>query len=146
MTTPTPIPPAAESHSKLATALHRFIYEYDDADSYRSAWFLHRLELVLNEAQASAVAATGEPVARVNVIDGSTFTKYLTNLPDGLYDLYTTQLSVPVNCECGKCEWRDYYAGANITHHICASCGFKVPRGGTAPAQVPGSAVAKDAE
>ena len=38
--------------SELATELHRFIYEYDDSDSYRSAWFLHRLELVLKERQA----------------------------------------------------------------------------------------------
>ena len=29
------------------TAIHRFIYEYDDADSYRSEWFMHRLELAL---------------------------------------------------------------------------------------------------
>ena len=40
-----------EPDSKLATELHRFIYEYDDADPYRSAWFLHRLELVLEEAR-----------------------------------------------------------------------------------------------
>lgn len=33
----------------VPTALHRFIHEYDDADSYRSAWFMHRLEQVLNE-------------------------------------------------------------------------------------------------
>lgn len=32
------------------TELHRFIYEYDDADSYRSDWFLHRLECVIKEA------------------------------------------------------------------------------------------------
>jgi hypothetical protein len=37
--------------SELATQLHRFIYEYDDSDPYRSAWFLHRLELVLEEAK-----------------------------------------------------------------------------------------------
>lgn len=45
-----------ECDSKLATELHRFIYEYDDADRYRSAWFLHRLELVIKEAQANALA------------------------------------------------------------------------------------------
>ena len=43
-----------EPDSKLATQLHRFIYEYDDADPYRSAWFLHRLELVLEEARTQA--------------------------------------------------------------------------------------------
>ena len=39
----------AEGDSILANALHRFIYEYDDADPYRSAWFLHRLEQVITE-------------------------------------------------------------------------------------------------
>lgn len=34
----------------IPTALHKFIYEYDDADPYRSAWFLHRLECVLKES------------------------------------------------------------------------------------------------
>lgn len=47
----------AEGDSKLATELHRFIYEYDDADPYRSAWFMHRLELVLKEARALPPAA-----------------------------------------------------------------------------------------
>lgn len=42
--------------SVLASQLHRFIYEYDDADPYRSEWFLHRLELVLAEAKQQALA------------------------------------------------------------------------------------------
>lgn len=51
-----------EWDSKLASELHRFIYEYDDADPYRSAWFLHRLELVLKEQIALAAAgAKPEP-------------------------------------------------------------------------------------
>ena len=37
--------------SLLANELHRFIYEYDDSDPFRSAWFLHRLELVLEEVR-----------------------------------------------------------------------------------------------
>lgn len=41
-----------DGYSLLATQLHRLIYEYDDADPYRSAWFLHRLELVLDEAKS----------------------------------------------------------------------------------------------
>lgn len=41
-----------EHDSKLATELHRFIYEYDDADAYRSAWFLHRLEKLINEVKS----------------------------------------------------------------------------------------------
>ncbi len=54
----------AEPDTKLATELHRFIYEYDDADSYRSAWFLHRLEKVLNEVATPIAAqpAAAEPV------------------------------------------------------------------------------------
>jgi len=43
-----------EPDSKLANELHQFIYEYDDADPYRSAWFLHRLELVIAEAKREA--------------------------------------------------------------------------------------------
>ena len=41
-----------DSDAPQATELHRFIYEYDDADPYRSAWFLHRLELLLKETRA----------------------------------------------------------------------------------------------
>ena len=39
--------------SLLANELHRFIYEYDDSDRLRSAWFLHRLELVIEEVRMS---------------------------------------------------------------------------------------------
>lgn len=46
--------PGPDPDSKLASQLHRFIYEYDDADPYRSAWFLHRLELVLDEVRREA--------------------------------------------------------------------------------------------
>jgi hypothetical protein len=42
--------------SLLANELHRFIYEYDDSDPYRSAWFLHRLELVLEEVRVESRA------------------------------------------------------------------------------------------
>jgi hypothetical protein len=38
-----------EPDSLTANALHRFIYEYDDEAPYASAWFLHRLEQVINE-------------------------------------------------------------------------------------------------
>lgn len=43
-----------DQDSELATELHRFIYEYDDEDPYRSAWFMHRLELVIEEAAKEA--------------------------------------------------------------------------------------------
>lgn len=51
-----------DADTKLATQMHRFIYEYDDADPHRSAWFLHRLELVLEEAiwEASNAKLTGD--------------------------------------------------------------------------------------
>lgn len=53
----------AEPDSKLATELHRFIYDYDDADSYGSAWFLHRLEKLLDETRAEqSRVGTAEPV------------------------------------------------------------------------------------
>lgn len=58
----------AEHDSKLATELHRFIHEYDDADSYRSAWFRHRLGKLLHEVAAQAVAA--QAPAAVAVPDG----------------------------------------------------------------------------
>lgn len=43
-----------EPDSLLATALHWFIYEYDDGDPIRSGWFRHRLEHVLKEARGEA--------------------------------------------------------------------------------------------
>ena len=45
-----------DNDSKLASQLHRFIYEYDDADPYRSEWFLYRLQMVLEEAKQQAIA------------------------------------------------------------------------------------------
>ena len=47
-----------EADSKIASELHRFICEYDDLDTYRSAWFLHRLERVLDEAKQEASNVT----------------------------------------------------------------------------------------
>lgn len=47
----------AEDDALLATELHRFIHEYDDTDPYRSAWFMHRLELLVNELQGVAQPA-----------------------------------------------------------------------------------------
>lgn len=53
----------AEPDSLLATELHRFIHEYDDSDPYRSAWFRHRLELLLNEVRAATPPASPAEVA-----------------------------------------------------------------------------------
>ena len=36
------------SETLLPDPIHEFIYEYDDTDPVRSAWFLHRLELLIN--------------------------------------------------------------------------------------------------
>lgn len=36
-----------EHDSLTANPLHEFIYEYDDSDAYKSAWFLHRLEKLI---------------------------------------------------------------------------------------------------
>ena len=38
----------------LPNPIHEFIYAYDDADAYRSAWFLHRLELVINHVKSDS--------------------------------------------------------------------------------------------
>jgi len=43
-----------DKDGKYANQLHKFIYEYDDSDPYRSAWFLHRLELLINEVRTSS--------------------------------------------------------------------------------------------
>lgn len=48
------------------TELHRFIHEYDDADPYRSAWFMHRLELLLNEVRSTPPAPPVAPVQPIN--------------------------------------------------------------------------------
>ncbi|MDP3859867.1 MAG: DUF3850 domain-containing protein [Stagnimonas sp.] len=66
----------AEPDSLLATELHRFIYEYDDADPYRSAWFMHRLELVLKEATQQPASAQAEPVAYRYKHDGQGHWRY----------------------------------------------------------------------
>lgn len=39
----------AEDDALLASELHRFIYEYADADPFRNGWFMHRLEKLVNE-------------------------------------------------------------------------------------------------
>ena len=38
----------------LPDPIHEFIYEYDDTDAYKSAWFLHRLELVINYVESDS--------------------------------------------------------------------------------------------
>jgi hypothetical protein len=40
----------------LATELHRFLHEYDDADPHRSAWFRHRLERLI-----TSLTGQGQP-------------------------------------------------------------------------------------
>jgi hypothetical protein len=57
-----------EADSKLATQLHRFIHEYDDADPVRSAWFLHRLELLLEETKVAALAAAQAEQAKPDAL------------------------------------------------------------------------------
>jgi len=33
----------------------------------------------------------------------------------------------PAQCRCGKCDWRDFYTGSQITHSICAQCNDMIP-------------------
>jgi hypothetical protein len=68
------------------TALHRFIYEYDDGNRYRSAWFMHRLELVLKEAAQVAPAVPEgyaivpkEPTEEMHVAAVQTITRCTGN-------------------------------------------------------------------
>jgi hypothetical protein len=49
----------AEHDSLLASELHRFIYEYDDTNQYKSAWFRHRLEKLLAEITIPGAAGDG---------------------------------------------------------------------------------------
>jgi hypothetical protein len=84
----------------VPTALHRFIHEYDCADSYRSAWFMHRLEQVLNEVTypQPQQAEKQEPVANIRTWHKNgelhaelwNWDKGIEGLPDGEHDLYTT--------------------------------------------------------
>lgn len=57
-----------ESTAPQATELHRFIYEYDDADLYRSAWFMYRLELLLNETKADLQRQLAEAKAEIEAM------------------------------------------------------------------------------
>lgn len=45
-----------ETDSMVANDLHRFIYEYDDADPFKSGWFMHRLERALAQPAAQSQA------------------------------------------------------------------------------------------
>lgn len=44
-----------EHDSLTANPLHEFIYEYDDSDAYKSAWFLHRLEKLIGFIKSEQV-------------------------------------------------------------------------------------------
>lgn len=46
-----------EHDSLTANPLHEFIYEYDDSDAYKSAWFLHRLEKLIGFIKSEQVPA-----------------------------------------------------------------------------------------
>ena len=59
----------AEPDSLLASELHRFIYEYDDADPYRSAWFMHRLEKLLDETRALLARCSDENAIKAKRYD-----------------------------------------------------------------------------
>ena len=50
--------------SKTASELHRFIYEYDDADEYRSKWFMHNLECVVQASERIGYERAREDAAK----------------------------------------------------------------------------------
>ena len=43
-----------DSNSLNLTPVHEFIYEYDDADPFKSGWFMHRLEMALDYKERTA--------------------------------------------------------------------------------------------
>lgn len=43
-----------EEDGYYANELHKFIHDYDDADPYKSAWFLHRLEKLIEFVKQEA--------------------------------------------------------------------------------------------
>ena len=86
-----------EHDSRTATQLHRFVYEYDDADPVRSSWFLHRLELLLNEVRsASQPAAQGmDAETQRHAAIGKAIERACADLPDG------TEISVSLEKDAG---------------------------------------------
>jgi len=45
---------ASHHGTPLPTPLHEFIYEYDCADAYKSAWWMHRLEKLIEFVKSEA--------------------------------------------------------------------------------------------
>jgi hypothetical protein len=43
-----------EEDGYYANEIHKFIHEYDDSDPHRSAWFLHRLEKLIEFVKEDA--------------------------------------------------------------------------------------------
>ena len=85
----------ADGDSKLATELHKFIYEYDDADNERSEWFFHRLEkLIIETEQAATQAASDKHQAAIAMMrekrdcDIELFTTLLHFIPQNEVALY----------------------------------------------------------
>lgn len=57
-----------EHDSLTANPLHEFIYEYDDSDAYKSAWFLHRLEKLIGFIKSEQVP-TSDVAALVEALE-----------------------------------------------------------------------------
>lgn len=67
-----------EHDSLTATPLHEFIYEYDDSDTYKSAWFLHRLEKLIGfikseQVPTSDVSVLVEALERISKMDSMSY-------------------------------------------------------------------------
>ncbi len=102
-----------EAISKTATELHRFIYEYDDRDPYRSAWFLHRLELLLNE-----VRRTPSPVVGVDAAQPVAWLK--TQLPVKGAPFGATQAAMVTTSKREADFWREGGGQPGIVMEIYA--------------------------
>lgn len=93
----------ADDDVKLANELHRFIHEYDDADPYRSAWFMHRLERLIEWARATPPA--WQPIETAPR-DGSTFLCWVSAVLYGETDegqQYQEDVS-----QADFCQWQSF--------------------------------------
>lgn len=109
-----------EADSLTATELHRFIHEYDDADPYRSAWFMHRLEKLIEEIRAApSDAAQAGPVAwqvrRVGDEDGNSIWNDCSDMDasifaaDKYHEVRPLYLAPPSQLAAGSLEDNEQY-------------------------------------
>ncbi len=94
----------------VASELHKFIHEYDDADPYRSAWFLHRLERLLDETRT--LASTPQPgmvtVPREDALDAKRY-RWLREQHEGKLPLEMDAEGFPMPQEVNALAFTVFY-------------------------------------